>query len=449
MTGDTIAAIATPPGSGGIGIIRLSGPDSGRILEEIFRPAGKKGFPLESHRITYGFLEDGQEVVDECMAVMMRAPKSYTREDVAELQIHGGGYVLQKALSLCMKHGARMADPGEFTKRAFLNGRIDLSRAEAVMSLISARSEAEHREAIAEMNGGVTAFVRGVSDELYQIQAGLAACIDYPEEVSEEEGTAGMIPKIQELIRRLREAADERSSRLLTDGFHVALLGKPNVGKSSLLNALLGEERAIVTEIAGTTRDTVSGEMTLNGVRVILTDTAGMRATEDPVERIGVTRSENTMRDTDLPLLVLDTSEPIREEDIRLLKMLPGYGAVVINKTDLEGNITLEEIHTIRPDLPCILCSALQPESVSSLRVYLMRYLTVSERISMSRPRHLDAVKKAAACLENAITAARDGTPKLAMTDLQEAQEALAGITGDRADEKLLDTVFSTFCVGK
>ncbi len=444
MEQETIAAIATSPGEGGIGIIRISGPRAEEILRAVFLPAGGHEQRWESHRMVYGFVTDGAETVDEGMAVLMRAPRSYTREDVAELQMHGGAYVLRKALYCCLNRGARLAAPGEFTRRAFLNGRIDLSRAEAVMSLIAARGEQEHRAAVREMRGGVTAFVRTAADQLYEIQAGLAACVDYPEEISEEEGASEMIPKLETLIDTLRNAIRERDSRLIHQGLRVALVGRPNVGKSSLLNALLGEEKAIVTAVPGTTRDLVSGEMTLDGIRVTLTDTAGVREASDEVERIGVERSRRAMTEADAVLLVLDGSTPLQAEDRVLLQRLPEHAAVVVNKQDLAQAICLPET-----ERKVIRCSVKQPESLGGIRSWLRTLTEVSDRMEVTQPRHLDALRRTVQFLESALETARTMPPDLAATDLQSAQAALGEITGDQVDERLLDTVFEKFCVGK
>ena len=446
---DTIAAIATPPGEGGIGIIRLSGPSAEQILTKAFEPSGGWKERAESHRMMYGMLMDEGTPQDECMAVLMRSPRSYTRENVAELHLHGGMYVLHRGLELCIKLGARLAEPGEFTKRAFLNGRVDLSRAEAVMNLISARGEQAHRAAMRDLQGGVAAFARKAADELYAIQAGLAACIDYPEEISDEEGLAEIEPGITRLLNLLRSSVDERSSRLLNAGLHVALTGSPNVGKSSLLNALIGEERAIVTEIPGTTRDMIEGELTLGGVRVLLIDTAGLRVTQDPVEQIGVARSEKAMRDADLVLLLLDGSRAPDEEEMDRLRTIGKNSAVILSKSDLKQAITCEEIARIRQDLPCFACSALDPESLLPLKEYLRRFTMIDDRVTLTQPRQADAVRRAADHLENALKTLREMSPDMASTDLQAAQEALSELTGDRADEKLLDAVFSQFCVGK
>ena len=446
---DTIAAIATAPGTGGIGIIRMSGPDAAAILMRVFRPAGKNQAIPESHRLVYGKLTDGEQIIDECMAVIMRAPRSYTREDVAEIQLHGGRYVINKALELCLKAGARLAEAGEFTRRAFLNGRVDLSQAESVMELISARGEQEHRAAVRQLNGGASSFVRKFSDELYGLQAGLAACIDYPEEISDEEGAGSLKEGLEKLIDGLEKAMDEHASRLIYQGLQVALIGRPNVGKSSLLNALLGEDRAIVTNIPGTTRDTVHGEMTLNGFRVQLTDTAGIHETNDPVERIGVERSEKARREADASLLILDGSQPLGADDLELLRSFSGEGAVVINKTDLPQEITEEDIHGIRQDMTCMTVSALDQESLQPLRDFLARYVQVSDQQAVTQPRHLDAVRRAVRHLRDAEKTLDSYTPDVAATDLQAAQAALSEITRDSADEKLLDRVFSQFCVGK
>ncbi len=446
---DTIAAIATPPGNGGISIIRLSGPEAEDILFRIFRPAGDADRARESHRMSYGRLVDGEETIDECMAVMMRAPRSYTREDVAEIQLHGGSYVVNRALDLCLHEGARLARAGEFTRRAFLNGRVDLSRAEAVMELISARGAQEHKAAVRQMNGGTASFIRDFSDELYGLQAGLAACIDYPEEISDEEGAGRLRDGLQKLITRLEEAVDEHASRLIHQGLRVALAGRPNVGKSSLLNALLGEDRAIVTSVPGTTRDTLHGELNMNGFRILLTDTAGIRATEDPVEKIGVERSEKALQEADATLLVLDGSEPLTKEDRDILSRFCENSAVIINKTDLPRLISEEDMHAICPDAVTITLSAKDPQSLLPLRNWLKQFVSVSDHLALTQPRHLDAARRAVAHLRDAMETLGSYTPDVAATDLQAAQAALSEITGDRADEKLLDRVFSEFCVGK
>ena len=450
---DTIAAVATAPGQGGIGIIRISGSQAENILQKIFLPAAyhEEDIPvrMESHRMMYGRILDGPEVLDECMAVLMRAPSSYTREDVAEIQSHGGTQVLNRILDLCLRTGARMAEAGEFTRRAFLNGRIDLSRAEAVMNLIAARGEQERRAAVRQMNGGTADFIRKAADDLYRLQAGLAACIDYPEEISDEEGAGALRIGLEKLITELSGAVDERSSRLIHDGMHITLFGAPNAGKSSLLNALVGQNKAIVTEIPGTTRDIVEGEIMLDGIRVYLTDTAGLRETEDPIERIGVERSELALRSADVALLVLDGSIPLGKEEQEWLRKLQTTDAVVINKSDLQQETTAEKVTLLRPDIRCLTVSALDPASIQPIRDFLRENAEVRDQVVLTQPRHLDAVKRAVRCLEDAIRTLDDMTPDMAATDLQAAQKALGEITGDQVDEKLLDAVFSGFCVGK
>ncbi len=446
---DTIAAIATAPGNGGIGIVRISGPDAEKILREVFVPAGgDREFPA-SHRMVYGLLKDGRETVDECMAVLMRAPRSYTREDVAEIQLHGGSFVVNRALGLCLGKGARLAEPGEFTRRAFLNGRVDLSRAEAVMEMIMARGEQEHKAAVRQLNGGASSFIREFADELADLQAGLAACIDYPEEISDEEGAGTLSEGLKQLICRLEDAMDEHASRLIHQGLQVALFGRPNVGKSSLLNALLGEDRAIVTEIPGTTRDTVCGEMTVGGVRVVITDTAGIHETEDPVEKIGVERSEKARKQADTALLVIDGSEKLTTEDIELIRKYEEPGAIVINKSDLPVAVTAEEIKRIRAEAVCLTVCAKEPESLKPILAYLKQFAEVSDQVALTQPRHLDAARRAVSHMKDALATLENYTPDVAATDLQAAQSALSEITGENADEKLLDRVFSRFCVGK
>ena len=449
MSTETIAAIATAPGTGGIGIVRISGPEAEKILCRVFQPLKGNGEAPESHRLVLGTLHDGEREIDRCMAVLMRAPRSYTREDVAELQVHGGGYVTREALEVCLKQGARLAEPGEFTRRAFLNGRIDLSQAEAVMRLISARGEQQHRAAVRQMEGGASRFVREAADRLYALQAGLAACIDYPEEITEEEGTEQLAEGLEALIRMLREALNERGARMIENGLKVVLTGRPNVGKSSLLNALIGEERAIVTNVPGTTRDTIREEIILDGMPVILTDTAGIRETEDPIEKMGVDRSRKAAREAEMALLVLDASEPMTAEDRDLLMELPEDGAVVLNKTDLQQQLRVEDIAGIRPGIRCVVCSAREPETLGAVKDLIRKQTEVSDRMALTQPRHQEIIRRAIRHLEDAQRTAETNALDLAATDLQAALAALGEITGDQVDERLLDSVFEQFCVGK
>ena len=449
MSTETIAAIATAPGTGGIGIVRISGPEAEKILCRVFQPLKGNGEAPESHRLVLGTLHDGEREIDRCMAVLMRAPRSYTREDVAELQVHGGGYVTREALEVCLKQGARLAEPGEFTRRAFLNGRIDLSQAEAVMRLISARGEQQHRAAVRQMEGGASRFVREAADRLYALQAGLAACIDYPEEITEEEGTEQLAEGLEALIRMLREALNERGARMIENGLKVVLTGRPNVGKSSLLNALIGEERAIVTNVPGTTRDTIREEIILDGMPVVLTDTAGIRETEDPIEKMGVDRSRKAAREAEMALLVLDASEPMTAEDRDLLMELPEDGAVVLNKTDLQQQLRVEDIAGIRPGIRCVVCSAREPETLGAVKDLIRKQTEVSDRMALTQPRHQEIIRRAIRHLEDAQRTAETNALDLAATDLQAAQAALGEITGDQVDERLLDSVFEQFCVGK
>ena len=447
---DTIAAIATAPGQGGIGIIRISGSESAGILQKLFEPRTKAPRPeKESHRLTYGVICDGEEIVDECMAVLMKAPGSYTREDVAEIQIHGGAAVLQRTLSLCLANGARMAEPGEFTRRAFLNGRIDLSQAEAVMSLIRARGEQERKAAVRQMEGGTASYIRKASDELYRLQAGLAACIDYPEEISDEEGAGQLKEGLDRLTAYLEEVVNERSSELIHEGLKVTLFGTPNAGKSSLLNALLKQEKAIVSDIPGTTRDTVEGEITINGIRVFVTDTAGLRETRDPVEKLGVQRTRSAIRGADIGFLVIDASRILCDEDLECLRQIRPEDAVVLNKNDLPQVTTEETIRGIAEGVRCITLSAIDGNSITPLREYLSEKTMVTDHLALTQPRHLEAVKRAVKSLKEAKETLRTMTPDMAATDLQAAQLALGEITGDRTDEKLLDEIFADFCVGK
>lgn len=445
---DTIVALATPPGEGGIAILRISGPRAEEILLGAFRPRQKA--PMVSHMLTYGQVLDGEELVDEAMAVVMRAPRSYTREDVAEIHLHGGKYVVNRTLTLCCTLGARLAQPGEFTRRAFLNGRIDLSQAEAVMNLISAGGQAAHRAAVRQLQGGPSQFIRQAADELYHLQAAANVSMDYPEEISEAEATADLLPRILALAEQLDDACDQRAARLMTWGLFVTLCGRPNVGKSSLLNALLGEDRAIVTNIPGTTRDTITGTLTLQGIEVHLTDTAGLREADDPVEQLGVARSEKALQEADVVLAVLDSAEPLTKEDVALLQRLrPGKDGVVLSKSDLPAALTPKDLEA-HTKAQVFLLSARQSGSLTPLKDFLASQGQVADRMSLTQPRQIASAQEAAQILRRAASALEAGTPiDLVAMELTLAQHHLGEITGDRMDQRVLDAVFQTFCVGK
>ncbi len=441
MEQTTIAAAATPAGQGGIAIVRLSGPDAQRILGEIFVPSDRSP-SWQSHLLRHGHAVFRGEVLDECMAVLMKAPRSYTREDVAELHLHGGRQVVEGVLQALFSLGASPAGPGEFTKRAFLNGRIDLSGAEAVMSLIAAGGARAASAALRQLSGGTAAFVRQAQGELVDLLAGVAAAIDFPEEVDADEAASDLAGRAERLADGLESACDERGSRILREGMEVAIVGKPNVGKSSLLNALLSREAAIVTDIPGTTRDVVRGSRLVEGLEVIFSDTAGMRESGDAVEKIGIRRAKEAMRSADLVLAVLDASRPADALD-RLV--LEGIGEaphlVVLNKRDLG----------LSPENPPgVAVSAKTGEGIRELLNEVFRYAGTPGENALTLERHLRLARKAAQSLRAAAAAMERGEPlDLCAVELHDALLSLGEITGDRVTEELLDSVFSTFCVGK
>ena len=439
---DTIAALATPAGAGGIAVIRISGPDAEAVLRACFRRSGGETEWI-SHRMVYGHaVNAGGEMLDEAMAVLMRAPRSYTREDVAELHCHGGEFSVRRVLEAVFAAGARPAGPGEFTRRAYENGRIDLTRAEAVMRLISAQGDAEAREALRQMDGAVAREIDGVREAIAGLTAEIAACTDFPDEVEEAPAAGHVAREAGELAARLRAACDRDRGRVLEGGFRVVLAGKPNVGKSSILNALAGEERAIVTAQEGTTRDTLEVSLLLDGIRVRVTDTAGLREARDEAEAIGVSRARRAMEQADLVLAVIDASRPDPGPD----EWVPAGGAahaVVCNKIDLPG--------ARRPE-GAICVSAKTGEGIGALREKLREEAckAVSGGGLLTQERHVDAALRAAGALDAMRESIDSGFPlDLAAVDAGRALRALGEITGDDAQESVIDAVFSRFCVGK
>lgn len=448
---NTIAAIATAAGIGGIAIVRVSGDGAETILQNMFIPA-KPRESFESHRMMYGrAVDEGGGTLDECMAVLMRAPNSYTREDVAEIHCHGGGASADAVLRRALRLGARMAEPGEFTKRAFLNGRIDLSRAEAVMQLIGAQGEAAARASLRQLEGGVSGFVKDAGERLTGVLALIEASTDFPDEVEEEAAAAEVADRLEAVRRALLDRCDERRARVLREGASIVLAGRPNVGKSSLMNALLDQERAIVTAIPGTTRDVLTERIHLGGVLAELSDTAGRRSTEDPIERIGVDRARRAAEAADVVLIVLDAAEALDESDLELLKKADDRAIVCLNKSDLKPVLSAQAISELT-DAKIMELSAQTGLGVDALVDELTRRVAPDEEGggALTVRRHIGLAREAADALERAVGAVADGLPlDTCAIDIRLALASLSEITGENASEAVIDRVFRDFCVGK
>ena len=448
---DTIAAIATAGGAGGIAIVRVSGGEAEAILKHMFIPAVKREY-FESHRLMYGrAVDEGGETLDEVMAVLMRAPSTYTREDVAEIHCHGGSASANAVLVRALSLGARMAGPGEFTRRAFMNGRIDLARAEAVMQLISANSEAAARASLRQLEGGVSGFVRQVSDRLKDVLALLEASTDFPEEVEEEAASEAVAASLREIAGEIRRHGDRRSARMLREGASIVLAGRPNVGKSSLMNALLNQERAIVTSIPGTTRDVLTERISIGGVMAEISDTAGRRDTQDPIERIGVDRARRAAEGADVVLIVLDAAVEMDEEDAGLVKSADDRAIICLNKSDLPPVVTAQQLNSMT-DAKILEISAQTGRGIEELVEELGRRIAVGEENNgqLTAQRHIELAHSAADSLAQAVKAIEMGMPlDTAAIDIREAMAKLSEITGENATEAVIDRVFESFCVGK
>ena len=449
FNGDTIAAQATASGEGGIAIVRISGPEAAEILARVFRP--KNGKPLISRMLTFGQVIDGDQIVDEAMAVLFHAPYSYTREDVAEIHCHGSDALVRRILLLLLNAGARMAQPGEFTCRAFLNGRIDLSQAEAVMRMIRAGSERAMTSAIRQMEGGVSSFVRAAREEIIALLAEIAAAIDFPDEIEETQTAQQIHARCGGIIQKLRASCDPRAGRIEDEGLRVVLCGRPNAGKSSLMNALLEEERAIVTDVPGTTRDTLTESVQIEGIRVSLTDTAGLRETGDAVERIGVERAKKALIGADVRLLVMDGSQPFTQEDRQTLMGLEPH-AVVLTKGDLAAVVDEGEVEKAFPQAQRIVVCAITGEGMDQLRRLIASFAPEEdgESSALSQARHAQAALRACDSLHDAMRAIDDGMPlDVCAVDLAAALDCLGEITGETMSEEVISRVFERFCVGK
>jgi tRNA modification GTPase len=471
MQNDTIAAIATPAGVGGIGVIRVSGADAfSLVLPLVRRPGGRTHLP-PSHTLIYGHIIDPQneELLDEVLVVFMRAPHTYTREDVVEIQGHGGPLILRRMLRAVLAQGARMANPGEFTLRAFLNGRLDLAQAEAVMDLIGAETEAGQRLALQQLRGRLSDQVQEARSSVLGVLARIEASIDFPEEdvpTPRPEELRPLIATAQRQVAALLAGSEQ--GRLYRQGLRTAIIGRPNVGKSSLLNALLRSERAIVTPIAGTTRDTVEEAANLRGIPLHLIDTAGITPTDDPVEQIGVQRSRDAAEGADVVLLVFDGSEAWTGQDELVSTELQALGfglpeqesstprrpvILVLNKADRPFQMDKTALHTLWPRALCIATSTLTGEGLPELEdaiadLVLAGKVVHSESVLVTNTRHQEALRRSAEHLQASILSLEQPLDFVSI-DLRAAYNALGEVTGETASEDLLDKIFSEFCIGK
>ena len=457
---DTIAAISTAPGEGAIGIVRISGEDAIRIAGEVYRLKEKRLKEQPSHTIHYGHIVDpkNDEVIDEVMVTVLRAPKTFTREDVVEINCHGGIVAINRILQLVLREGARMAEPGEFTKRAFLNGRIDLSQAEAVMDLIRAKTDKSMQMAMRQLDGELSKLIQNLRQEILNTLAQVEVNIDYPEYDDVEEMTLQLLrEKTQQVSQGIRALLNTASQgKILRDGLKTAIVGRPNVGKSSLLNVLLREEKAIVTDIAGTTRDTIEEYVNVRGVPLQLIDTAGIRETDDVVERIGVERSRKALNEADFVLLILNQSEELMDEDLRLLEQTKDFKRIILlNKTDLPTKIDMDKVKEFVTDSEIVTTSMLKKEGIDQLEEKIADYFfqgQMNERDAtyLSNTRHIALLEKAEQALQEVANGVDMGMPvDLIQIDFTRAWDLLGEITGDTVQDELLTQLFSQFCLGK
>ena len=458
METDTITAISTPMGEGAIAIVRLSGPEAVAISANLFR--GKNLNEVDSHTMHYGKIIDPEtgEMAEEVMVSVMRAPKTFTREDIVEINCHGGLVSVNRLLEIVLASGARLAEPGEFTKRAFMNGRIDLSQAEAVMDLIRAKTDRAMNVALKQMDGRLSRLIQDLRQKLLETLAHVEVNIDYPEYDDVEEMSHDMMEQktkeVHEEVTRILDTA--RQGKILREGLGTAIIGRPNVGKSSLMNALVHENKAIVTEVPGTTRDTIEEYVNVRGVPLRLIDTAGIRETEDIVERIGVERSRQVLKEADLILFVLNYGEELTDEDEQLLHAISDMNVItIVNKMDLEQKLDVDRVKQLAGDHPVVTTALIREEGIDQLEnaisnTFFEGDLDAGDMTYVSNVRHVQLLKQAKQALEDAQNGMAMGVPlDVVQIDVTRTWEILGEIVGDTVNESLIDQLFSQFCLGK
>lgn len=453
---DTIAAISTPIGEGGISIVRMSGEDAVKIANKVFKGANLTKVP--THTIHYGHIVDPDtgKTIDEVMVTVMRAPKTFTREDIVEINCHGGIVVTNHILQLLLGHGARMADPGEFTKRAFVNGRIDLTQAESVMDIVRAKTDKARQVAVQQLSGGLLKKIRAMRKEILNTLANVEVNIDYPEYDADTVTAKQMADTSQSVINKINQLLKTaQEGTVLRNGLATAIVGRPNVGKSSLLNYLTKSDKAIVTDVAGTTRDTLEEYVSIKGVPLKLVDTAGIRHTNNKVEKIGVERSEAALKKADLVLLILDSSEELTDEDMALVKETDGKKRIIIlNKTDLGQKITTAGMRKLTSSA-VISTSILKEKNLDELentikKLFFSGIENSNDQVMVTNQRQTGLLQKAKKQLQDVIHAVNKDVPvDIAQIDFTGAWDTLGEITGDSAPDELINDLFSQFCLGK
>ena len=451
MKKDTIAAIATALSNSGIGIVRISGEDALHIIQKIY-----KGKELKDHAIHYGYIVDGNETIDEVLVMVMKGPHSFTGEDTVEINCHGGIYVVKRILETVIKYGARPAEPGEFTKRAFLNGKMDLSQAEAVVDVISSKNEYALKSSIGQLKGNVQRKIKDIRAEILYHTAFIETALDDPEHISVDgygEKLKGTVDKLLDELHLLLKNSD--NGRIIKEGIQTVILGKPNAGKSSLLNALVGEDRAIVTDIAGTTRDVLEESIQLHGISLNIMDTAGIRDTEDIVEKIGVDKAKAHAQEADLIIYVVDASCPLDENDRDILEMIRDKRAIILlNKSDLTTVVTKDMIKSCI-DKPILTISAKEQQGLQELEeilktMFFQGEISFNDEVYITNIRHKVAIQDAYHSLQKVITSIENDMPEdFYSIDLLDAYESLGSITGETIGEDLVNEIFSKFCMGK
>lgn len=460
MDFDTIAAISTPPGEGGIGIVRISGDEAIEIADKLYSMGKKSLADQDTHTIHYGKIVNPKtgDIVDEVMVSVMRAPKTYTREDVVEINSHGGILVVNKVLQVVLNNGARLAEPGEFTKRAFLNGRIDLSQAEAVMDMIRAKTDRAMHVAVDQLDGQMARLICDLRQKILDTLAQVEVNIDYPEYDDVEEMTSQLLEdKAREVkadIQKLLETAQQ--GKILREGLATAIIGRPNVGKSSLLNTLLRQDKAIVTDVAGTTRDVIEEYVNVKGVPLKLIDTAGIRETDDEVEKIGVDRSRQAIQQADLILLVFNQSEKLTAEDEALIEATEGQNRIILlNKTDLDQQLNVDKLSQLIANDPIVSTSMMTQAGMDELQdkiaeLFFSGQTGERDATYVSNTRHIALLEEAEDALSEVLNGiALDMPVDLVQIDMRRAWDLLGEITGDSVQDELITKLFSQFCLGK